>query len=97
MDEESRRAVALFRYAVLGPLVSARLEHGDRVALFVAASRRDHVTANGRVVRISARTIEAWYYAYRAACPADAERSRRLRHQPFDDRDGARHGATRQA
>lgn len=67
MDEESRRAVALFRYAVLGPLVSARLEHGDRVALFVAASRRDHVTADGRVVRISARTIEAWYYAYRAA------------------------------
>ena len=67
MDEESRRATALFRYAVLGPLVSARLEHGDRVALFVAASKRDHVTPDGRVVRVSARTIEAWYYAYRAA------------------------------
>lgn len=66
MDEESRRAVALFRFAVLGPLVSARLEHGDRAALFSAAARRDHLTPDGRVVRVSARTIESWYYAHRA-------------------------------
>jgi transposase InsO family protein len=66
MDEESRRALALFRFAVLGPLVSARLEHGDRTALFQAASLRDHVTPAGRIVRVSPRTVEAWYYAYRA-------------------------------
>ena len=65
MDDDTRRAIALFRFGVLGPLVSARLEHGDRRAHFEAAARRDYVTPDGRIVRISARTIEAWYYAYR--------------------------------
>jgi putative transposase len=66
MDEERRRAIALFRFGVLGALVSARLEHGDRAALFALAAKRDWVTPDGRVVRISPRTIEAWYYAHRA-------------------------------
>jgi putative transposase len=66
MDEDARRAVALFRFGVLGPLVSARLEHGDRRAHFEAAALRDWVTPSGRVVRISARTIENWYQRYRA-------------------------------
>jgi putative transposase len=65
MDEEARRAEALFRFGVLGPLVSARLEHGDRRAHFEAAATRDYVTPSGRVVRLSARTIESWYYRYR--------------------------------
>jgi len=65
MDDDTRRAIALFRFGVLGPLVSARLEHGDRRAHFEAAARRDYVTPDGRIVRLSARTIEAWYYAYR--------------------------------
>jgi len=65
MDEDARRAVALFRFGVLGPLVSARLEHGDRRAHFEAAATREWVTPWGRVVRISARTIEAWYHRYR--------------------------------
>ncbi len=65
MDNDTRRAVALFRFGVLGPLVSARLEHGDRRAHFEAAAARDYVTPGGRIVRISARTLEAWYYAYR--------------------------------
>jgi hypothetical protein len=66
MDDARRRAIALFRFGVLGPLVSARLEHGDRAALFAMAAQRDYVTPDGRVVRISARTIETWYYAHRA-------------------------------
>lgn len=66
MDEDERREVALWRYAVLGPLVSARLEHGDRRQLFASAALREHKHPSGRRVRISARTIEAWYYAYLA-------------------------------
>lgn len=77
MDEEARRAVALFRFGVLGHLVSARLEHGDRRAHFEAAASRDYVTPSGRVVRVSARTIEAWYYRYRAGGLAGLEPSPR--------------------
>jgi len=50
---------------VLGPLVSARLEHGDRRAFFEAAASRQHEHPDGRLVRLSARTIESWYHAYR--------------------------------
>lgn len=66
MDDDAKRAIALFRLGVLGPLVSARLEHGDRTAYFVeAASLRHVMPPDGRVVRLSARTIEAWYYLHK--------------------------------
>ena len=64
MDNDERRAVALWRMAVLGPLISARLEHGDRRELCREAAARTHQRPDGRWVRLSARTIEAWYYAY---------------------------------
>ncbi len=65
MDHDDRRALALWRVAVLGPLISARLEHGQRRELFGQAAARTHQRPDGRWVRLSARTIEAWYYAYR--------------------------------
>jgi putative transposase len=88
MDDDAKRAIALFRLGVLGPLVSARLEHGDRTAYFIeAASRRHVLPPEGRVVRLSARTIEAWYYLHKhggfeALIPdarADKGRSRAIR------------------
>lgn len=50
---------------VLGPLISARLEHGDRQTYFADAASRLHEHPDGRLVRVSARTVESWYYAYR--------------------------------
>jgi len=75
MDETTRRAIALWRIGVLGSLVSARLEHGDRVKLFEQiAARVYEMPPDGKLVQLSARTIESWYYAYRhggfdALCP----------------------------
>lgn len=67
MDEDLRRAIGLFRFGVLGPLVSARLEHGDRTAYFVEAAARHHVMPpDGRIVRLSPRTIESWFYLYKS-------------------------------
>lgn len=66
MDDDVRRAIALFRFGVLGPLVSARLEHGDRAAYFAEAAARSHIMPpDGRIVRLSPRTIEAWFYLYK--------------------------------
>jgi putative transposase len=50
---------------LLGPLISARLEHGDRQAYFQEAARRAHQKPDGQVVKLSARTIESWYYAHK--------------------------------
>ena len=65
MDEQRRRELALWRYAILGPIVSARLEHGDRKTLFEQAAAREWEYPDGRPVRLSARTIEDWYYRWR--------------------------------
>jgi transposase InsO family protein len=66
MQEADRRTQwALWRFSVLGPLVSSRLEHGDRRALFRLAAQRTHVDPDGRAVKLSARTVEAWFYAWR--------------------------------
>jgi putative transposase len=65
MDAEDRHRIALWRFSVLGPLVSARLEQGDRRAWFRAAAERVHEHPSGRLVRLSARTIESWYLTYR--------------------------------
>jgi len=65
MKHADKQAVALWRLGVLGPLTSARLEHGDRRRFLVAAASRVHERPDGRRVELSARTIESWYYAWR--------------------------------
>jgi len=65
MDEQRRQALALWRYSVLGPLVSARLGHGDRKRLFREAAERLYEHPDGRRVHVSARTIEDWFYRHR--------------------------------
>lgn len=57
--------LALWKLSILGPLVSARLEHGDRRAWFLETSERLHQRPDGRLVKLSPRTIEGWYYVYR--------------------------------
>ncbi len=65
MDDKAKRAIALWRLGVLGALVSARLEHGDRVQLFKEIAARVHQMPDGKVVELSARTVESWYYAHK--------------------------------
>ncbi|HKO07450.1 MAG TPA: DDE-type integrase/transposase/recombinase [Alphaproteobacteria bacterium] len=65
MDDKTKRAIALWRLGVLGALVSARLEHGDRQQLFAEIAARVHQMPDGRVVELSPRTVESWYYAHK--------------------------------
>ena len=65
MDDQTKRAIALWRVGVLGPLVSARMSHGDRQAYFESAAARTHQHPDGRVVSVASGTIEAWYYAHK--------------------------------
>lgn len=89
MDDQAKRAIALWRVGVLGPLVSARLSHGDRQDYFESAAARTHVHPDGRGIRVAAGTIEAWYYAYRrggfeALLPKSREDRHRSRAVPAD-------------
>jgi transposase InsO family protein len=78
MKHDDKQAIALWRLGVLGPLTSARLEHGDRRRFFTEAASRVHEQPDGTRVEISPRTIEDWYYAwrhggFRALFPEDRE------------------------
>jgi transposase InsO family protein len=65
MDKDKKRDIALWRLSVLGPLISARLDHGDRRDYFQQAAARTHEWLDGSLVEIAARTIESWYYDYK--------------------------------
>jgi len=65
MRHEAKEKIALWRLGVLGPLISARLEHGDRRCYLEEAAARLQQQPDGTYVQLSARTIESWYYAYR--------------------------------
>ncbi|MFW5741389.1 MAG: integrase [Myxococcota bacterium] len=76
MDDDERQRVALWRLGVLGPLMSARLEHGDVRAYVRQAATRLHRMPDGTEVRLSEHTIASWHYAYkrwglRALMPKD--------------------------
>ncbi len=64
MELDNRTEVALWRFGVLGPLVSAELKHGDVRRLIGQAAARTHQRPDGRRVEVQASTIEAWFYEY---------------------------------
>jgi transposase InsO family protein len=64
MDDNERQRLALWRLAVLGPLMSARLKHGDVSAYVHQAAERLHRMPDGLEIRLSESTIETWHYAY---------------------------------
>lgn len=65
MNDKERREIALWRIGVLGPLVSARLEHGDIREHIEDIVKRRHEKPGGDVVELGASTIERWYYEYK--------------------------------
>lgn len=65
MDDKERREIALWRIGVLGPLVSARLEHGDIREHIESIVKRKHQTPDGCIVKLGASTLERWYYDYK--------------------------------
>ncbi len=57
---------ALFRLSVLGPLVSReRLERGELKRLVAELAQREYDIPDSQRHRLGAKTIEAWYYAWR--------------------------------
>ena len=58
--------MALFRYSVLGPLVSrGELPRGELKATLRELAARHYDIPGSRNSRLSEKTIEAWYYAWR--------------------------------
>ena len=58
--------VALFRLSVLGPLASReRLERGELKRLIEELAERSYAIPGAKRTRVSEKTLESWYYAWR--------------------------------
>ena len=55
--------IALARYEVIAPLITARGNYSSDAEFFRTASNMLH-NFNGKNIKVSASTIERWYYAY---------------------------------
>lgn len=59
--------LALFRLSVLGPLVSReRLARGELQQLIGELSQREYAIPHSKRRHVGAKTIQAWYYAWRS-------------------------------
>jgi putative transposase len=65
MTEELRQQVALFRFSVIGTLISGELEHGAIAKQIAELSTRMYKMPHSRRTRIGKGTIEDWLYAYK--------------------------------
>ena len=65
MEDERRREIGLFRYALVRDLVDPALSKAERGRLVRALAERDHFGPDGRIVMVSRVTLDRWVRAYR--------------------------------
>jgi putative transposase len=65
MNEDRRREIGLFRYALIRDAADAGSSKAQRGRLLRALADREHVGPDGRLVRVSRTTLGRWIRAYR--------------------------------
>lgn len=65
MNDEARKQIALFRYGILAPLITGTCdEHTSVKRFFLIAAKKIYTNPRGEDTKISASTLERWYYNY---------------------------------
>ena len=65
MNDETRQKIALFRYGIIAPVVSGTYDEGKSIkGFFRDAAGKVYTNPSGEETRVSASTLERWYYAY---------------------------------
>ncbi|MFS0647524.1 DDE-type integrase/transposase/recombinase [Siminovitchia sp. 179-K 8D1 HS] len=65
MNHEERKNIALFRYGLISSLVSRKLQKGELAEQLRIIAGREHIDQDGKLRRISKRTLERYLHAYR--------------------------------
>jgi putative transposase len=65
VDEDRRREIGLFRYALIRGAADSGLSKAERGRLVRALADREHVGPDGRLVRVARGTLDEWIRAYR--------------------------------
>jgi len=66
MNEQQRQAIANFRYGLIAPLVSRKLEAGEQMTLMRGIVSHTYEAPDGQEKKISLRTLERYVQAYRS-------------------------------
>ena len=65
MNDETRQKIALFRYGIIAPVVSGTYDEGKSIkGFFRDAASKVYTNPSGEETKVSASTLERWYYAY---------------------------------
>lgn len=65
MNDETRQKIALFRYGIIAPVVSGTYDEGKSIkGFFRDAAGKVYTNPSGEETKVSASTLERWYYAY---------------------------------
>ena len=65
MDEDRRREVGLFRYALIRDAADSGLSKAQRGRLVRALAEQEHLGPDGRHVKVARGTLDGWVRAYR--------------------------------
>jgi putative transposase len=65
VEDERRREIGLFRYALIRPALEPGLSKAERGRLVRALSEVEHLGPDGRLVRVGRSTLDDWVRAYR--------------------------------
>ncbi|XJZ27746.1 DDE-type integrase/transposase/recombinase [Bacillota bacterium Lsc_1132] len=65
MDEKQRQEIANFRYGLIAPLVTGKLESGEQAQLLKEIARHSYDIPFSTAQKISVRTLERYMKAYR--------------------------------
>ncbi|WP_164821813.1 DDE-type integrase/transposase/recombinase [Paenibacillus koleovorans] len=65
MNDQERQAIANFRYGLIAPIVSRKLEAGEQMALMREIASHVYKATDGGEKRVSLRTLERYVHDYR--------------------------------
>src|SRR6218665_2533376 len=65
MEEQQRQAIANFRYGLIAPLVSRKLEAGEQMTVMREVVGHVYTYPDGQEKKLSLRTLERYVQAYR--------------------------------
>ena len=65
MDEDARREIGLFRYALVRAVSDPALSKAERGRLVGALAEQEHLGPDGRLVRVARGTLDRWNRDYR--------------------------------
>lgn len=64
MTNDEKDKIALFKYAIIAPLISNTYDSANKNDFFIIASQKKYRYIDGKLISLSYSTIERWYYNY---------------------------------